>query len=61
MMQSIGKKVVVEGAETLEMVKLLKKMNTDYIQGFYYSKPIPETDFINFINDNRKQEKIVTE
>jgi EAL domain-containing protein (putative c-di-GMP-specific phosphodiesterase class I) len=54
MMQSIGKKLVVECAETLEMVELLKKMGTDYIQGFYFSKPLPVNDFFQFINDNRK-------
>ena len=32
MMQSIGKKLVAEGAETAEEVEILKKMKCDYIQ-----------------------------
>lgn len=49
MMQSIGKLLVVEGAETRDEVELLKAMNCDYIQGFYYSKPLPEAQFLRFI------------
>ncbi|TCT14870.1 diguanylate cyclase (GGDEF)-like protein [Natranaerovirga pectinivora] len=32
--------VVAEGVETLEQVKLLQKLNCDYIQGYYFSKPV---------------------
>ena len=55
MMQNIGKNLVVEGAETFEMVETLKRMSTDYIQGFYFSKPLPEEDFVNFLKANLKQ------
>lgn len=51
MMQSIGKKLVVEGAETAEVVDILKEMDCDYIQGFYYSKPVPEDEFVRFIRE----------
>ena len=54
MMQSIGKKLVCEGAETLESVKILKWLNCDYIQGFYFSKPIPADEFIHFLEKNKK-------
>ena len=55
MMQSIGKKLVAEGAETAEEVEILKKMKCDYIQGFYFSKPLPVSEFIAFLNQNNKQ------
>ena len=49
MMQSINKQLVVEGAETADEVDELERMDCDYIQGFYFSKPLPETLFLQFI------------
>jgi diguanylate cyclase (GGDEF)-like protein len=37
---SLGLTVIAEGIETIDQVKRLKKANCDYIQGFYYSKPL---------------------
>ena len=54
MMQSIGKQIVVEGAETKEVVEYLKGINCDYIQGFYFSKPLPVDDYLSFLKDNCK-------
>ena len=53
MMQSIGKKIVCEGAEDIEQINILKNMNCDYIQGFYFSKPIPSSEFIDFLKKNK--------
>lgn len=36
---------VAEGAETKEQVVRLKDVGCDYIQGYYYSKPIPVSEF----------------
>lgn len=49
MMQRIGKRIVTEGAETAESVEMLRIMGCDYIQGFYYSKPLPPTEFLEFM------------
>ena len=49
MMQRIGKRIVAEGAETEEAVNTLRKMGCDYIQGFYFSKPLPSSDFVQFL------------
>ncbi len=48
MMHAIGLKTVVEGAETKEHIELLKNLETDYIQGFYFSKPLPVEDFVKY-------------
>ena len=56
MMKSIGKKLVVEGAETADEVEMLKDMNSDFIQGFYYSKPLTEDDFLLFLKDRNRLE-----
>lgn len=47
MAKEIGITVVVEGVETEEQLKYLKSINCDQIQGFLYSKPVPEAVFHN--------------
>ena len=46
---NMGMKVVVEGVETKEMAELLVSFGCDYIQGYYYSKPLPLFDFQNLL------------
>lgn len=41
--------VVAEGVETKEQVDSLKKLGCDIIQGYYFSKPIPNDEFESFI------------
>lgn len=50
MAHTIGTKVVAEGAETQEQVDFLKDCGCDYIQGYYYSKPLPEHEFAELLN-----------
>lgn len=42
-------KVVAEGVETEEQWELLKLLNCHYIQGFLFSKPLPEEQFGNLL------------
>ncbi len=44
--------VVSEGIETKEQVMMMKEMGVEYIQGFYFSKPIPENNFLEFLIQN---------
>lgn len=37
--------VVAEGVETREQVELLKNMGCDYVQGYYFAKPLPSEEF----------------
>ncbi len=39
--------VVAEGAETKEHIDLLSSFGIDYIQGFYYAKPLPAEQFLS--------------
>ncbi|MBQ8979377.1 MAG: EAL domain-containing protein [Oscillospiraceae bacterium] len=41
----LGVPVIAEGVETEEQYLLLKKMGTDIIQGYYFSKPLPAEEF----------------
>ncbi len=38
--------VVAEGVETAEHLELLRQFNCNYMQGFYFSKPLPPADFM---------------
>jgi len=42
-------KVVAEGVEQAQQVDILRKMNCDIIQGYYYSKPLPLHELIEFM------------
>ena len=49
MAHEIGIKTVSEGVETEEQVSFLRQSGCDYIQGYYYSKPLPEEEFVEFL------------
>lgn len=51
MIHGLKLKIVSEGIETKEMLEAMEDLGISYIQGYYFSKPIPEDDFISFIND----------
>lgn len=54
MIKSMNMKIVVEGIETEELVKQFADLQCEYIQGYYYSRPIPKEEFIAFIMEKRK-------
>jgi diguanylate cyclase (GGDEF)-like protein len=45
LIHKLGMKSVVEGVETEEQVRFLKKCHCDSVQGYYYHRPMPEDDF----------------
>ncbi|WP_286234223.1 putative bifunctional diguanylate cyclase/phosphodiesterase [Thalassotalea sediminis] len=51
MSKSLGKEVVAEGVETIEQVRWLEEMGCDYIQGFYFSKPLTFDNIPAFIDN----------
>jgi diguanylate cyclase (GGDEF)-like protein len=40
----LGKRVLAEGVETAEQLRLLRNIGCDAVQGYYISKPIPEKE-----------------
>ena len=56
MVKMLDMEIVAEGAETTEQVEKLREMGVDFVQGFYYSRPISRDDFLQLLNENRKKE-----
>lgn len=54
MMQDIHKELVVEGVETQDEMEALAAMSCDFIQGYYYSKPLSADAFVQFIEAHNK-------
>jgi len=48
MAQSLGLKIVAEGVETKEQVELLSTLGCDYLQGYFFSKPLPASQLIAY-------------
>lgn len=48
MIQSIDLGIIVEGVEVKEQVDYLRDLKCHIIQGYYYSKPVPYEEFINY-------------
>lgn len=50
MAHEMGVSLVAEGAETQAQTAFLQENGCDYIQGYYYSKPVPETKFCSLLD-----------
>ena len=48
MFHDVRRKIVAEGVESEEQRDTLVDLGCDYLQGYYYSKPVPEEDFIRY-------------
>ncbi|NVK18186.1 MAG: EAL domain-containing protein [Methylocystaceae bacterium] len=49
MAKSLKLKVVAEGVETIQQLEMLKENACEYVQGYYYSKPLNSTDFNGYL------------
>ena len=53
MIKAVGTKIVSEGVETQNQFDILEQVCIDFIQGYYFSKPICEEDFLKLLeNEN---------
>ncbi len=54
MIQGMKLKIVSEGIETEEQYKTMEALGISYIQGYYFSKPLPEKEFLEFLTLQNK-------
>ena len=43
--KALGMMVIIEGVETEDQLNYLKGTGADYLQGYYFSKPLPVKQF----------------
>jgi len=54
--KSMDIKTVAEGVETIEEARVLKELGCDTAQGYYFARPMPEDEVIDFINNSQRFE-----
>lgn len=58
MMKDVDKMVVVEGVETKPVLDQVQSMGVDFIQGYFFSKPIPKDDFLAFVKNGNADSEV---
>ena len=53
---STGSEIVAEGVESKEMARHIISLGCKYIQGYFFSKPLPRDEFVKFIQNNQTSE-----
>jgi len=49
MLHKMEKQIVAEGVETEEELALIKRIGIERVQGYYFSKPLPEVEFLELV------------
>lgn len=49
MAKALGLKTIAEGVETATQLILLEDLGCDYIQGYFFARPMPGDDLLNFL------------
>lgn len=55
MAHELGMLVVAEGIESKGQVTILRDMQCDFIQGYVFSTPLPEAEFVAYLSSNAGQ------
>ena len=51
----LGKEIVAEGVETEEQAIQVIRIGCDHIQGFYYARPMPKEQFLEFLREHNSK------
>jgi EAL domain-containing protein (putative c-di-GMP-specific phosphodiesterase class I) len=51
MVHDMGLRIVSEGVETQEQFRAIVDFGVDYVQGYYFSKPLPQDEFVEFVRN----------
>lgn len=49
MAHKLGLRVIAEGVEDEVVLNILQEMQCDYVQGYYFSPPLAQQDFLNWV------------
>ena len=49
MIKGMNLEIVSEGIESKEQLEVMEELGIQYIQGYYFSKPLPQNKFVEFI------------
>ena len=49
MIRQMHRRILCEGVETKEQIELLKKLDVDYVQGYYSSRPITKNELLGIL------------
>ena len=52
-LKDYGLHILAEGVETMDQAKLLIDKGVEYLQGFYYSRPVPEEEYLSFLKTQK--------
>lgn len=52
MIHGMDLKIVSEGIESKEQFDTMNELGINYIQGYYFSKPLPENEYLEFVKNN---------
>ena len=58
MIKDLNMSSLAEGIETLEQKDFFERIGCEYLQGFYFSKPLPEDKIIDIIQNTRIKNEI---
>ncbi len=53
MIQQMNREILVEGVETIHQIDMLDKLSVNYLQGYYFSKPIPKSEFVELLEKQK--------
>ncbi len=53
LIKSMGAHIVVEGVESKEVSDWFEEQGCDFIQGFYYAKPMSESEYVKFMDSTK--------
>ena len=52
MIHQMNREILVEGVETEDHIKLLEPLKIHYLQGYFFSKPVPRDKFLEIVRNN---------
>lgn len=56
-LHKLGMNIVAEGIETEEQMKVMSELGIEFIQGYYFSRPIPEPEFLEFLKEKNDRSR----